>query len=229
LAYDLLEVSGGDEERTLLSNADDRDDLRTDAIFSREVGFCLRAMGFSLPGFEPMRRMRRDIDCSTRLIDSARVTIDFSRRFAESDPLWSTEQLNRAAHSLMEAADLIHRATYAMQEASAAIASASKADCLAPEQLAAYAKRMLDAAGDLNMVTIQLNVAVANAVLLERSGHIADARPAITDPPLVVRPYQDDAARLPLRRRRSVLATIEDAIRRVCRGRAPPTVSLCPL
>ena len=212
-----------------MTNADDRDDLGTDAIFSREVGFCLRAMGFSLPGFEPMRRMRRDIDCSTRLTDSARVAIEYARRFAESDALWSTEQLNRAAHSLMEAADLIHRATYAMQEASAAIASASGCDCLAPEQLAADAKRMLDAAGDLNMVTIQLNVAVANAVLLERSGHIADARSAITVPPAGIRLFQDDSPSLPLRRRRSVLATIEDAIRRVCRGRAPPTVSLCPL
>jgi hypothetical protein len=212
-----------------LSDADDRNDLGTDAIFSREAGLCLRAMGVSLPGYEPLRRMRRDIDRSIFLIDSARVAIDYARSFGASDPLWSAEQLNRAAHSVMEAADLIHRATYAMQEASAAIASASGFDCLAPEQLAADAKRMLDAAGDLNMVTIQLNVAVANAVLLERSGHIADSRPAITATPSVIRPWQNDSPRLPLRRRRSVLATIEDAIRRVCRGRAPPTVSLCPL
>jgi hypothetical protein len=213
----------------LLSDADDRNDLGTDAMFSREAGLCLRAMGVSLPGFEPMRRMRRDIDCSILLIDSARVAIDYSRSFAASDPLGSAEQLNRAAHSLMEAADLIHCATYAMLEASAAIASASKSGCLAPEQLAADAKRMLDAAGDLNMVTLQLETAVANAVLLERSGHIADARSAITVPPPVIRLYQDDSSRLSLRRRRSVLGTIEDAIRRVCRGRAPPMVSLCPL
>jgi hypothetical protein len=213
----------------ILSDADGRNGLGTDAIFSREAGLCLRAMGVSLPGFEPMRRMRRDIDCSILLIDSARVAIDYSRRFGVSDPLWSAEQLNRAAHSLMEAADLIDRATYDMQEASAAIASASKSDCLAPVQLAADAKRMLDVAGDLNMVTLQLETAVASAVLLERSGHVADARSAITVPSPVIRLFPDDAPRLPLRHRRSVLATIEDAIRRVCRGRAPPMVSLCPL
>jgi hypothetical protein len=213
----------------LLSDEDDRNDLGTDAMFSREVGLCLRAMGVSLPGYEPLRRMRRDIDRSIFLIDSARVAIDYSRRFAASDPLWCAEQLNGAAHSVMEGADLILRATDAMQEAGAAIASASKSDRLAPAQLAAAAKRMLDVAGDLNMVTLQLETAVANAVLLERSGHVADARTEITPPPPVIRPFQDDSPRLLLGHRRSVLGTIEDAIRRVCRGRAPPTVSLCPL
>ncbi|HXH40416.1 MAG TPA: hypothetical protein VNN08_17430 [Thermoanaerobaculia bacterium] len=184
------------------------------------------AKGISVPGHEPMRR---DIRCSRLLIYSARIAIENSQSLGASDQLWNAEQLNRAAHSLMEAADLIHRATYSMQEANAAIASAPESYCLAFERLAADAKRMMDAAGDLNMVAIQLNVAVANAVLLERSGHIADARCAITVPPPGIRLLQDDSPHLPLRRRRSLLATIEDAIRRVCRGRAPPVVSLCPL
>jgi hypothetical protein len=203
--------------------------LGTDAIFSRQVSLCLRAMGIRLPGYEPLRSMHRDIACSRLLIYSARVAIGNSRSFGASDPLGNAERLNRAAHSLMEAADHLRRATDAMLEAKAAIASAPESDGFGREQLAANAKRMLDAAGDLNMVTIQLNVAVANAVLLERSGHVADARSAITVPPPVIRLFPDDAPRLPLRRRRPVLATIEDAIRRVCRGRAPPTVSLCPL
>jgi hypothetical protein len=200
-----------------------------DAIFSRQVSLCLRAMGIRLPGYEPLRSMHRDLVCSRLLIDSARVAIANSRSFCASDPLGNAERLNRAAHSLMEAADLIHRATDAMLEAKAAIASAPESDGFGREQLAANAKRMLDAAGDLNMVTLQLETAVASAVLLERAGHVADARSAITVRPPVIRLFQDDAPRLPLRRRRSVLATIEDAIRRVCRGRAPPTVSLCPL
>ncbi len=210
------------KKATLLSYPDDLPDLGTEAIFSRQVSLCLRVMGIRLPGYEPLRSMHRDIDCSRLLIDSARVAIENSRSFGASDPLGNAERLNRAAHSLMEAADLIHRATYAMLEAKAALTSAPESDSFVPGQLAADAKRMMDAAGDLNMVAIQLNVAVANAVLLERSGHIADARSAITVPPPVIRLFQDDAPRLPLRRRRSALATIEDAIRRVCRGRAPP-------
>jgi hypothetical protein len=212
-----------------LSDADDRKDLGTDAIFSRQVSLCLRAMGTTLPGYEPLRRMHQDVACSRLLIDSARLAIESSRSFGASNPRGNAERLNRAAHSLMEAADLIDRATYAMQEAYAALTSAPESDGFGREQLAADTKRMLDAAGDLNMVTLQLETAVASAVLLERSGHIADARSAITVSPPVIRLFPDDAPRLPLRHRRSVLATIEDAIRRVCRGRAPPTVSLCPL
>jgi len=129
----------------------------------------------------------------------------------------------------MDAADQLYRATDAMLEAKASLAFAPKFERFAPERLAEDARRMLDATGDLNMVTIELNVAVANAVLLERSGQIVDARPAITTPPPGILLSQDDAPSLPLRRRRSFLATIEDAVRRVCRGRAPPVVSLCPL
>jgi hypothetical protein len=212
-----------------LSHADDRNDLGTDASFSRQVSLRLPAMGFRLPGYEALRSMHQDIACSRLFIYSARLAIENSRSFGASDPLWNAEQLNRAAHNLTEAADLIHRATYAMQEANAALTSAPESDGLGREQLAVYAQRMLAVAGELNRVTLQLEAAVASAVLLERSGHVADSRPAITAPPTVVRPYQDDSPPLPLRRRRSVLATIEDAFRRVCRGRAPPTVSLCPL
>jgi hypothetical protein len=213
----------------ILSDADDRNGLGTNAISSRRVRFRLLAMRRSLPGYGPLRLMRRSLDCSRYLIYSAWIAIDNSRSLGASDPLSNAEQLNRAAHSLTEAADFIERATDAMQEANAALTSAPESDSFAQEQLAAEAKRMLAVAGHLNMVTLQLETAVASAVLLERAGHVADARPAITAPPTVVRPYQDDAPRLPLRHRRSVLGTIEDAIRRVCRGRAPPTVSLCPL
>lgn len=128
----------------------------------------------------------------------------------------------------MDAADQLQRATDAMLEAKARLAFAPKNERFAPERLAEDAKRMLDAAGDLNMVTIELDVAVANALLLEQSGYVADARPVITVPPPGIELFE--AAPPPrIRRRRSALATIEDAVRRVCRGRAPPMVSLCPL
>ncbi|HSY51990.1 MAG TPA: hypothetical protein VLC46_24520, partial [Thermoanaerobaculia bacterium] len=93
----------------------------------------------SLPGYGPLRRMRRNLDCSRFLIYSAWIAIDNSRSFGASDPLSNAERLNRAAHSLTEAADFIERATDAMQEANAALTSAPESDSFAQEQLAAEA------------------------------------------------------------------------------------------
>jgi hypothetical protein len=222
----------GVEERkgnTLLSYLDDRDDLQTNAIFSRPERFWLRLARKCLPWFRPLRTMHKAVDSSKRLIHRAHAAIEFSRVSARQRPLRTARQLHQAARWLMDAADQLDRATYAMLEAKAALAFASKLERFAPERLAEDAKRMLDATGSLNMVTIQLNEAVANALLLESAGYVTDARPVITVPPPGIRLSQDDSPILPLRRRRSVLATIEDAVRRVCRGRAPPMVSLCPV
>jgi hypothetical protein len=212
-----------------LSYIDDRDDLQTNAIFSRRERFWLRLARKCMPWFRPMRTMHKAIDSSKRLIHRAQAVIEASRSSAKQRPLRTARRLHQASRWLMDAADQLHRATDAMLEAKASLAFAPKGERFAPERLAEDAKRMLDAAGDLNMATIELNVAVANALLLERAGYVTDSRPVITVPPPGIRLSQDDSPSLSLRRRRSVLATIEDAVRRVCRGRAPPMVSLCPL
>lgn len=212
-----------------MSYAYDRDDFQTNAIFSRRLRYWLRLAWKCAPWFRPLRTMHRAVDSSKRLISRAHAVIEASRSSAKQRPLWTARQLNQASRLLMDAADQLYRATDAMLEAKAALVFASEGERFAPERLAEDAKRMLDAAGDLNMVTIELDVAVANALLLERAGYVADSRPVITAPPLGIRLSHDDSPPLPLRRRRSVLATIEEAVRRVCRGRAPPMVSLCPL
>jgi hypothetical protein len=213
----------------MITNSDSRPDLETNAIFSRPERFWLRLMRKCLPWFRPLRTMHKAIDSSKRQIDRARAAIEASRSFGARRPLWAARRLHQASRWLMDAADQLYRASDAMLEAKASLAFAPKFERFAPERLAEDARRMLDATGDLNMVTIELNVAVANAVMLERSGQIVDARPVIRTPPPGIRQSQDDSPSLPLRRRRSFLATIEDAVRRVCRGRAPPMVSLCPL
>jgi hypothetical protein len=182
----------------------------------------------------PLRKVHDNVTSSFILISTALTLMRTSRRHGADRPLWRAQQLNQAGIRLTLASDHIHRATDNMQEANAALASSGEPDSAGAERLAADAQRMLRATAALNMVTIQLDAAladsaVADAVLLERSGHVADTRPEITAPPPVIRLSHDDSPRLPLRRRRSVLGTIEDAVRRVCRGRAPPMVSLCPL
>ena len=210
-----------------MTNADRRTDLGAGAIFSRSPRFWLRAMRKCLPWFRPLRGMHKAVDSSRRLIDRARAVIEASPVSAAQRPLWNARRLNQASHWLMEAADLLHRATYEMQEAKAFLAWAPQSERV-PQRLAEDAQRMLDAAGDLNMVTIQLDVAVANALLLEQSGYVVDSRPIIAAPPIGIGLFEDTPPPR-IRRRRSILATIEEAVRRVCRGRAPPMVSLCPL
>jgi len=137
-------------------------------------------------------------------------------------PLWAARQLHLASRWLMDAADLLDRATYAMLEAKACLPDIETFDTFVPERLAEDAQKMLDAAGDLNLATILLDAAVANALLLERSGYVADERPAITfPPPGIILPFED-APSLRIRRRKTSPATIEDAARKCCRGRAPP-------
>jgi len=210
----------------MLTNAYSRYELRSNAIFSRRFRYWLRLAWKCAPWFRPLRSMHRAVDSSRRRIASAGAAIRASRTFGARRQLWNARRLNQAARWLVEAADHIHRATDAMLEAKAALAQ--EGERFAAERLAEDARRMLEAAGDLNRVTIELDAAVAKALLLEQSGYVADQRPAITVAPPCI-PLSEDDAPLPLRRRRSVLTTIEDAVRRVCRGRAPPMVSLCPL
>jgi hypothetical protein len=153
----------------------------------RRLSLRLRALTGCPPWERPLHKMHENIACAILLISTARFLINSSRRFIASRPLWKAEQLPKAARRLTRATDHIHRATYAMQEANAALAGAPESDPAAAEQLAADTKRMLQVAAALNMVAMQLDVAVANAavadaVLLERSGHIADERPEITVP-----------------------------------------------
>jgi hypothetical protein len=221
-----------------MRQADDRTAPGSDASASRRLKFWLRKMKKCLPmkymkylpWYRPLRTLHRAVASSKRLIDHARGVIEAAQRSARQRPLWAARRLNQASHLLMDAADLIHRATDAALEVNACLAFAPREEQFAPQRLAEDAKRMMDAACDLTMASNELDVAVANALLLERAGYVTDSRPVIiTAPPLGIGLFDDDSPRLPLRRRRSVLGTIEDAVRRVCRGRAPPMVSLCPL
>jgi hypothetical protein len=197
-------------------------DPLTTAIFSRPERFWLRAARKCLAWYGPLRSLHRAVRSSERLISSARTAIAAARAMGKRRPLWAARQLQCASRWLIDAADLLHRATYAMQEANACLAHIETFDTFVPERLAEDALKMLDAAGDLNLATILLDAAVANALLLERSGYVADQRPAITVPPPGIILLFEDAPALRIRRRKSSPATIEDAARKCCRGRAPP-------
>jgi hypothetical protein len=228
-----------------MRDSDDRTGPESAASARRlRVKLRLRAMRMCPPWERPLRKVHDNVTSSFILISTALTLMRTSRRHGAHRPRWRAHQLNQAGLRLTLSADHIHRATDNMQEANAAIASSAEPDSAGAERLAADAQRMLRAAAALSMVTMRLeaavadaavadaavaDAAVADAVLLERSGQVADERPEITPPPPVIRPFPDDSPPLPLGRRRSVLGTIEDAIRRVCRGRAPPMVSLCPL
>jgi len=198
-----------------------RPDPLTTAIFSRPERFWLREARKWLPWFRPLRSLHRAVGSSQRLIFSARAAIGAARAMGKRRPLWAARQLQRASRRLIDAADLLDRATYAMLEAKASLAHIETFDTFVPERLAEDAQKMLEAAGDLSLTTIQLDAAVANALLLERSGYVADERPTITVPLGIILLFED-APSLRIRRRKSSPATIEDAARKCCRGRAPP-------
>ena len=204
-----------------MNHAHTRPDSRTTAIFSRPERFWLRAARKCLAWYGPLRSLHRGVKSSQRLISSARTAIAAARTLGKSRPLWAARQLHRASRLLVDAADLLGRATDAMLEAKACLTDIESFDTFVPERLAEDAQRMLEAAGDLNLATSLLDAAVANALLLERSGYVADQRPAITVPTRIIL-LSEDAPSLRIRRRKSSPATIEDAARKCCRGRAPP-------
>src|SRR5450631_3070437 len=101
---------------------DDRTGLGTDASVSRRLRFWLRKMKKCLPmkclpHYRPLRSLHRAVASSKRLIDHARAVIETAQRSAKQRPLWAARRLNQASHLLMDAADLIHRATDAALEA----------------------------------------------------------------------------------------------------------------
>ncbi|HXH94594.1 MAG TPA: hypothetical protein VNN25_23660, partial [Thermoanaerobaculia bacterium] len=182
-------------------------------------------------------RSRRAIDRTFHLINSSLQVIEASERFAAEGPVRASRQLRRVGFWLSDAAGKLDRARAGLRDvldraeqfpkvaldAPEKVIEASLCWVVAYEQLAAISSRFEDTltwladSVESGAIAIPIEEQAADAgkavIVLRRSG-----APCIP-PDLLAR----ESNRIPFRRQRSICLTVAEAVRRIVRGRAPPS------
>ena len=185
----------------------------------------------------PFRRSRRAIDRTFQLINSSLRVIEASERFAAEGPVRASRHLRRVGFWLSDAAGKLDRARAGLRDvldraeqcpkvaldAPEKVIEASVCWVVAYEQLSAISSRFEDTltwladSVESGAITIPIDEQTADAgkavIVLRRSG-----APCIP-PDLLAR----ESNRIPVRRQRSICLTVAEAVRRIVRGRAPPS------
>ena len=185
----------------------------------------------------PFRRSRRAIDSTFQLINSSLRVIEASERFAAERPVRATRHLRRVAFWLADAAEKLDRARAGLRDtldraeqfpkvaldAPEKVIEASVCWVVAYEQLAALSSRFEDT------LTWLADSLKSGAIAIPIEEQTADAGKAVIvlrrtgarwiPPDLLAR----ESHRIPVRRRRSICLTVAEAVRRIVRGRAPPS------
>lgn len=185
----------------------------------------------------PFRRSRRAIDSTFHLINSSLRVIEASERFAAERPIRASRHLRRVAFWLADAAEKLDRARAGLhdtldraeqspevaRDAPEKVIKASVCWVVAYEQLAALSSRF---EGTLTWLADSLK---SGAIAIPIEERTADAAKAVIvlrrsgaswiPPDLLAR----ESNRIPVRRRRSFCLTVTEAVRRIVRGRAPPS------
>ena len=187
----------------------------------------------------PLRRLRRAIDSSLRLIDSTRRVIEASEQFAARRPIWTSQALRRASDRLIDASIRLDTAVCIM------LAPEHAADEV-QELLTTATWRWIDATAQWSGVSRQLrdlqeslHDSLEQGTVRPEPDHPADRRPRIVIVPRMIparlfliyrrSTARDRIASVPLRRRPKAPAATGDAPRQISRGRAPPLFSTCLL
>jgi hypothetical protein len=185
----------------------------------------------------PFRRSRRAIDRTFQLINSSLPVIEASERFAAEGPVRASRHLRRVGFWLSDAAGKLDRARDGLRDtldraeqcpevardAPEKVIEASVCWVVAYEQLSAISSRFEDTltwladSVESGAIAIPIEEQTADAgktvIVLRRSG-----APCIP-PGLLAR----ESNRIPVRRQRSICLTVAEAVRRIVRGRAPPS------
>lgn len=187
----------------------------------------------------PFRRTRRAIDSTFQVINSSLRIIEASERFAAARPLRASRHLQRVAYWLADAAERLDRARTGLRDtldraeqcprvaldAPEKVIEASMYWVIAYEQLAALSSRVGDTifwlADSLKSgaIAIPLEERTAKArkavIVFRRTG-----APCI--PPHLLARERSPIPCLP-RRNRRIRLTVAEGVRRIVRGRAPPS------
>jgi hypothetical protein len=198
-----------------MASTSKRSTSRVDASISRRVDRRSRDSWT-----RPLRRMRRAIDSSVRLIHACHRMVVSSERWAGPRPIKATNQLLRVSSRLVEAAEQLMRAGHSLKDT---------VECLerTPDEHAAGAPgKLIDATARWFDAAKRLDV-LSNRV----DADIAWLREWVTSLEFLNWPIPDSGwlrSRLASRRAglarlyRSYATTATEAVRRLHRGRAPP-------
>jgi hypothetical protein len=182
--------------------------------------------------------VRRAIDASLRKIEGSGRVIDAAERFGGTKPLQAVDQLQRVSCWLADAAAQLQRAQLRLNDTTRCMESAPERAGGSPVPVMDAILQWIDAAGRLTAVSEHLQETSAQLVAVAKAAQPSDFRPVIVAPrPAAARWFlqycpsrpSDRIQQLLERRRRLAPAAVAEAPRRVCRGRAPPFVSICLL
>jgi hypothetical protein len=199
-----------------------------------------------LPWRRSLRRTRRAIDSSLRLLDSCQCVIDGSERSAAGRALHTNRQLRHAAGWLTEAVAQLQRAGHGLRDTADAAARSPERAADAPGRLIDATARWLDGAARIAALSDRLEDASGRLVDAVKIGVVSiDSSEQIRDSAEAA-----SASRpIPSRRSLKTLHTyvscrnhyisvscqqprrmiVAEAAIEISRGRAPPLVSTCSL
>jgi hypothetical protein len=225
-----------------VSHARSRAAFSSGASDSRRASPCLREVARPPRAAwrRPLRRVRRALDASFRLIASSRRVIDASERFAAGSPARSAARLQQVSEWMVDASEQLGRAVRALRDTRDRAALAPGQAAEAPARLVESTLRWIDAAGTLAALSERLEVTFARLRdTVQRGGVVsgyaktaADSRAQSAGGRPTKRPSRASGlvSIASIRRRRPAPASrAADAARRISRGRAPPLLSTCPL
>jgi len=190
-----------------------------------------------------LRRTRKAVDRSLRLIESSCRVVEAAERFAARRPLRAAQRYRRVSDVLDEVTVQLSAAAYTLRIGADELRRTHGEAVHAPEALASATAHWSAAAQKLFVLSSRLGdtfdlimEAIGSGATLDLSQLIAHpidhARRVIRLRPLPARRLSGGRSCnrvLHQRRRRAVRPAFAEAARRTFRGRAPPLVSTCPL
>ena len=230
-----------------MANADSSPASRKSAKHSRRAGLrsCASDRDRRRSWTRPFRRTVRAIKRTFRLIDSSLRVIEASERLATGRPVLATRQLQLVVGWLAEAASELECATRGLRSTADHAALLPELALDAPRMLVDAAKDWMDAALQLAALSDRfddtfawlLDSVLSGAIPIPPEEQMPDDGKPVTalrlTPTRRLPPdwfgYQRYVTPCIPDRRRSARLAVVEAVRRVSRGRAPPSVSTCSL
>jgi len=194
----------------------------------------------------PFRRTRRAIESSLHLISACRRVIEATEGLAAEHPIRAARRIGLASGWLDRAMKQLDCAAAALRKTRDRAAESPELALDAPAKLAEASVLWFKAARELDASSEKLEHAstwlfdgvTGGSIPIPVEEQGANAGKTVTTfrliaPPILPPdwfPYEsNDVPCVPARRQRSACLTVDEAARRIFRGRAPPLVSTCSL
>jgi hypothetical protein len=176
----------------------------------------------------PLRMARRALDSAIGRIETSGRVIDATLRFGADQPMERAQQLCRLSEWIGEAEQQLGRAIQRVDESVRQIALAPEVAADSPRLLTDTTLLFVETAARLEQLSARA-VEVSRQIVEETQAWAASAEPGAAAPAAPSRPARaaspgHGSRRTPvlIRRSRVAFATVADAARKICRGRAPP-------